>query len=80
MLRGFLAGQIFFIGVPFITKTNIAPVSTTTCKGEIVGVHGCMLHVHTSPLVDTFDLTNVLSSLSPTAFLVGYKVLSETKL
>ena len=41
MLRGFVVGCIFYMGVFFMTITNVAPVSATACVMGIAGFLGC---------------------------------------
>jgi hypothetical protein len=63
MVRGFLVGLIFFMGIPFITKTDVAPVSANGCDGCIAGYHGCMLRAYILPPLNVFNVMKVLSSL-----------------
>ncbi len=46
ILRGFVVGHIFFIGVFFMTITDVAPVSATACVMGIDGFLGCTLNAH----------------------------------
>ena len=78
MVRGFVVGQIFLIGVPFNTNTKVALVSATACVGGITGVVGCVQWAHTSKRFVLLEVTSVLSSTLTSRFWVGYKVGSET--
>jgi hypothetical protein len=78
-LRGFVVGRTFFIGVPFMTITDVAHVSATTCVMGIDGFLGCMLDAHICcHWFDKLSVTTEISSLSTTLFWVGCKVGSET--
>ncbi len=46
ILRGFVVGRTFFIGVFFMTNTDVAPVSATACVMGIDGFLGCMIDTH----------------------------------
>ena len=75
MVRGFVAGRMFFIGVlPFNTKTKVAPVSATACVAGIAGFFGGVTMPHILCCFVVFDVMAVLSSSSTTAFWVVYKV------
>jgi hypothetical protein len=79
ILRGFVAGRTFFIGVSFMTITDVASVSATACVMGIVGLLGCVLGVHIlRRRVDTLEVTTVVLSSSLCTLLVGYKVGVET--
>jgi hypothetical protein len=74
IVRGCAAGQTFDMGITFITKTGVDPVSATACVCGILGICRCMPGAHTSCSLDLFDMTNVILALSMTVFRVGYKV------
>jgi hypothetical protein len=78
MVRGFVAGQIFLIGVPLNTKIEVALVSATACVGGIAGFVGCMQGAHTLIRFVVLEVTTVSSSMLTSRFWVGYKVGSET--
>jgi hypothetical protein len=78
MVGEFVAGLIFLIGVPFNTKTEVAPVSTTPCVGGIAGFVGCMQGAHTSICFAVLEVTIALLSMLTSRFWVGYNVGSET--
>jgi hypothetical protein len=79
ILRGFVAGRTFFMGVSFMTITDIVPVSATVCVMGIVGLLGCVLGVHILCCrVNTLEVTTVVSLSSLCILLVGYKVGDET--
>ena len=65
---------MFFVGVPFNTKIEVAPVSATACVGGISGFFGCIIMPHISFCLFTFDVMTILSSSSTSIFWVGYKV------
>jgi hypothetical protein len=72
ILRGFVAGRTFFIGVSFMTITDVAPVSATACVMGIVGLLGCVLGAHIlHHHVDTLEVTTVVLSSSLCIFLMG---------
>jgi hypothetical protein len=73
IMRGCVAGRTFDMGVLFMTKMEVAPVSTTACVWGILGVRGSMPGAHTSCSLDLFDVASVILSLM-TVFRVGYKV------
>jgi hypothetical protein len=78
ILRGFVVGRTFFIGVFFVTITDVAPVSATACVMGIDGFLGCTLDAHIWwRCFDKLSDTTVMSSLSTTMVWVGYKVGSE---
>ncbi len=68
IVRGFVAGQIFFIGVPFITNTEVALVSATACVGGIAGFVGCMQEAQTLICCFLLAVTTVLSSMLTSRF------------
>ena len=79
ILRGFVVGHTFFIGVFFVTITDVAPVSAIACVMGIDGFLGCMLDAHICwHWFDKLSVTTVILSLSTTMVWVGYKVGSET--
>ncbi len=79
ILRGFFVGRIVFIGVFFMTITDVTPVSATACVMGIDGFLSCMLDAHIWwRWCDKLSVTTVMSPLSTTMFCVGYKVGSET--
>jgi hypothetical protein len=79
ILRGFVAGRTFFIGVSFMTITDVVPVLATACVMGIVGLLGCVLRAHILRCrVNTWEVTTVVLSLSLCTLLVGYKVGVET--
>ena len=79
ILRGFVVGRTFFIGVLFMTNTDVAPVSATACVMVIDGFLRCTLDAHICRCwFDKLSVTTVMSSMSMTMFWVGYKVGSET--
>jgi hypothetical protein len=73
ILRGFVAGCTFFIGVSFMTIIDIAPVSGTACVMGIVGLLGGL-----RCRIDTLEVTTFVSSLSLCILVVGYKVGDKT--
>ena len=79
ILRGFVVGRTFFIGVFFMTNTDVAPVSATPSVMGINGFLGCTLEAHICRCwFDKLSATTVMSLLSTSMFWVGYKVGSET--
>jgi hypothetical protein len=79
ILRGFVAGCTFFIGVSFMTITDVVPVLATACVMGIVGMLVCVLGAHILRCrVNTLEETTVVLSLSLCTLLVGYKVGDET--
>ena len=46
ILRGFVVGHIFFMGVFFMTSTDVAPVSAPACVMGINGFLGCTPDAH----------------------------------
>ncbi len=59
MVRGFVVGQIFLIGIPFNTNTKVALVSATAYVGGIAGFVGCMQGAHTSISFVVLEVTTV---------------------
>jgi hypothetical protein len=78
ILRGFVVGQIFLIGVPFNTNTKVAPVSATTCVGGIASFVGCVQGAHTLICFVMLEVTTISLSMLTSRFWVGYKVGFET--
>jgi hypothetical protein len=78
MVRGFVAGRIFLIKVPFNMKTEVAPVSATACVGGIAGFVGCVQGAHTLICSVVLEVTTVSLSILTSIFWVGYKVGLET--
>ncbi len=79
ILRGFVAGRTFFIGVSFMSITDVAPVLATACVMGIIGLLGCVLGAHILGCrIDTLEVTTVVLSSSLCIILVGYKVGDET--
>ena len=75
IMRGFTAGRMFFIVVPFNTKIEIAPAPATSCVGGIAGFFGCVIMPHILCNFLMFDVTMIISSsLTTILFWVGYKV------
>jgi hypothetical protein len=74
IVRGCVASQKFDMVVPFMTKTEVAPVSITACVHGILVIYGCILCAHTSCCLDLFIVTNVILLLSSTVVRLGYKV------
>ena len=74
MVSGSVAGRMFFMGVPAITKIDVAPVSAMACVSENASVLGtpcrraeAMLRAEATFLFrDVFDVMTVASSLSCT--------------
>jgi hypothetical protein len=81
MVRGSVAGRMFFMGVPAITKIDVAPVSAMACVSANVSVLGtpclraeAMLRAEATFLSrEVFDIMTVASSLSLTLHLLGSK-------
>jgi hypothetical protein len=74
-----MAGRTFFIGVSFMTITDVAPVLATACVMGIVGLLGCVLGAHIMRCrVDTLEVSTVVLLSSLCILLVGYKVGDET--
>jgi hypothetical protein len=74
MMRRCVAGQIFFMSVPFMTNTKVAPVSATACVGSIAGCLGCTTGAHISCHHNIFVVTTVLSLSLMAKLWVEYKV------
>ena len=64
MLRGFIAGRIFFLGVSFITITDVAPISATMWVMGIISFLGWILSAHNLRVIDKFEVTTVVLLLS----------------
>jgi len=63
ILREFVVGRIFFIGVFFMNNTDVTPVSATACVMGIDGFLGCTLAAHICRRwFDKFPVTTVMSS------------------
>jgi len=67
-VSGSVAGRMFFMGVPAITKIDVAPVSAMACVSENASVLGtpCRRAEATFLLRDVLDVMTVASSLSCT--------------
>jgi hypothetical protein len=75
ILRGFVVGHTFFIGVFFMTNMDVAPVSATPCVMGINGFMGCTLDAHIRRCwFDKLSVTTVLLLLSTPLFWVGYEI------
>ena len=80
-MRGSVAGWMFFMGVPAITKIDVAPVSAMACVSANASVLGtpcrraeAMLRAEATFLSrEVFDVTTVASSLSFTLNVMGSK-------
>ncbi len=78
-MRGSVAGRMFFMGVPAITKIDVAPLSAKACVSENVSVLGtpcwrteAMLRAEATFLsCEIFDVMTVSSSLSFTVHVTG---------
>jgi hypothetical protein len=74
ILMGFVVGRTFFIGVFFMTKTGVAPVSATACAMGINGFLGCTIDVHICwHWFDKLSVTTVMPLLLMTMFGWGTK-------
>ena len=69
--RGFTAGRMFFIVVPFNTKIEVAPVHATACVGGIAGFIGCIIMPHILCNLLMFDAMIIISLSLTTIFWVG---------
>jgi hypothetical protein len=65
---------MFFIGVPFKTKTKVGPVIVTACVGGIDGFFGGVTMPHILCRFVMFNVMTLLSSSLTTIFCVGYKI------
>ena len=80
-MRGSVVGRMFFMGVPAITKIDVAPVSAMACVLANASVLGtpcrraeAMLRAEATFLLrDVFDVMTVASLLSFTLHLMGSK-------
>ena len=80
-MTGSVAGRMFFMGVPAITKIDVAPVSAMACVSENASVLGtpcrraeAMLQAEAMLLACVvFDVITVASSLLYTLHLMGSK-------
>ena len=79
MVRGSVAGRMFFMGVPAITKIDVAPVSAMACVSENASILGtpcrraeAMLRAEAMFLSrEVFDVMTVASPLSFTVHVTG---------
>ena len=80
-MRGSVAGRMFFMGVPVITKIDVAPMSAMACVSANASVLGipcrraeAMLRAEPTLLLhEVFDVMMVVSSLSFTVHVTGSK-------
>ncbi len=75
MVRGSIAEQMLFMGVPAITKMDVAPVSAMACVLANVSAVGLPFRRADAISLsrDLLDVITVASSLVITPFLLGSK-------
>ena len=75
MVSGSVAGRMFFMGVPAITKIDVAPVSAMACVLENVSIVGtpCRRAEAMFLVRDLFGVMTVASLMSCTLHVMGSK-------